>query len=54
MWLGVRRYLRATNKLVSEKWGLIAIDEHDNKQSYISISECSRALGFGILLKIVC
>ena len=46
---GVNRYLRETNKLVSERLGLIAIDLHGNKQSYISISECSRALDFGRL-----
>lgn len=47
---GVARYrTRETNKLVSEKLGIITIDEHGNKQSYISISECSKALGFGRL-----
>lgn len=46
---GVNRYLRETNKLVSEKLGVIAIDEQGNKQNYISISKCSKALGFGKL-----
>lgn len=41
------RYLAGTNKLVPEKLRIIAIDENDNKLSYSSISECSRALGIG-------
>lgn len=41
--------LRKTNLLVSEKLGLIVIDKHGNKQSYVSISKCSKALGFAIL-----
>lgn len=43
---GVNRYLREINKLVSEKLGVIAIDEQGNKQNYINISKCSKALGF--------
>ena len=46
---GVNRYLRGTNKLVSDKLSIIAIDKHGNKRSYISISQCSKALGFGRL-----
>jgi hypothetical protein len=41
------RYLTGTNKLVSEKLRIIAIDDNDNKLSYSSISECNRALGIG-------
>lgn len=41
------RYLKNTNSLVYGKLGLIAIDIHGNKINYTSISECSRALGFG-------
>lgn len=43
------RYLRYTNKLVSEKLSLVAIDIDENKVNYTSISNCSKALGFGRL-----
>lgn len=46
---GVARYLRDTDKLVSDKFSIIAIDEHENEQNYSSISECSKALGFSRL-----
>jgi hypothetical protein len=41
------RYLRGTNNLVSEKLKLICIDENNNRITYSSISECSKALKFG-------
>ena len=41
------RYLRGTNKLVYEKLSVIAIDKIGKKHYYTSISECSKALGFG-------
>lgn len=44
------RYLTGTNKLVSEKLRIIAIDENDHKFSYSSISECHRALKIGRLI----
>jgi len=44
------RYLRGTNKLVSEKLRIIAIDENDNKLFFSSISECHRALKIGRLM----
>ena len=47
--VGVNKYLRDTNKLVSEKVGIITTDQQGNKQNYISISKCSRALGFARL-----
>lgn len=43
------RYIRGTNNLISSKLGIIAIDECGNKEKYMCISECSRALGFGRL-----
>ena len=41
------RYLAGTNKLVSERLRILAIDVNGNKFSYSSISECNRALEIG-------
>ena len=41
------RYLRGTNNLVSEKLKVIAIDESNNRFTYSSLSECSKALKIG-------
>lgn len=41
------RYLRGTDKLVSEKLGIIVLDENGITTNYVSLSECSKALGFG-------
>jgi cytochrome c oxidase subunit 3 len=46
---GGRRYLRETNKLVSDKVSIIAIDNDGNKRYFFSIIECSKSLGFGRL-----
>lgn len=43
------RYLRNTNKLVSEKLSIVAIDIDGYKVNYTSISNCSKALGFARL-----
>jgi len=46
---GLNRYLRGTNKLVSDKISLIVIDKCGNEKTYISINECCKSLGFGKL-----
>lgn len=38
------RFLRGTNKLVSEKAHILCIDQNNNKLNFSSISECSKAL----------
>lgn len=41
------RFLRGTAKLVSEKLKIIAIDKNNNRFTYSSITECSKALNLG-------
>jgi hypothetical protein len=38
------RYIRGTNKLVSEKIKIISIDHHNNKIIFSSMTECSKIL----------
>jgi heme/copper-type cytochrome/quinol oxidase subunit 3 len=44
-----KRYLRNTNKLVSDKLSIIAINNNGNEKYFSSIIQCSKSLGFGRL-----
>jgi hypothetical protein len=42
------RFIRDTNKLVSDKLKIISIDNFNNKSIFSSLNECSKSLHIGI------